>query len=110
MEFGLPVTDIPDYVPSKFEINIFKAALVISENVRIAFLYVLSLDDGLESPIQHTKLRGNRSTGTRGEDFLNVFSLHVYGCCGHLGHVTWTIYTNLGSPFPRRLHIKFGFG
>ena len=28
---------------------------------------------------------------------------------GHLGHVTWTIYINLRSPFPRRLHIKFGF-
>ena len=28
---------------------------------------------------------------------------------GHLGHVTWTIYINFRSPFPRRLHIKFGF-
>ena len=25
-----------------------------------------------------------------------------------LGHVTWTIYINFHSPFPRRLHIKFG--
>ena len=33
----------------------------------------------------------------------------VYGHGGHLGHVTWTIYTNFRSPFPRRLHIKFGF-
>ena len=23
--------------------------------------------------------------------------------------MTWTIYTNFRSPFPRRLHIKFGF-
>ena len=23
--------------------------------------------------------------------------------------MTWTIYTNLSSRFPRRLHIKFGF-
>ena len=32
-----------------------------------------------------------------------------YGCGGHLGHVTWTIYINFGSPFPKMLHIKFGF-
>ena len=28
--------------------------------------------------------------------------------CRHLGHVTWTIYTNFESPFPRKPHIKFG--
>ena len=28
---------------------------------------------------------------------------------GHLGHVTWIIYINFRSPFPRRLHMKFGF-
>ena len=33
----------------------------------------------------------------------------IYGHGGHLGHVTWTIYINFRSPFPRRLHIKFGF-
>ena len=54
----------------------------------------------------HTKFRGNRPTGS-GEDFLRVFT--IYGCGGHLGQVTWTIYTNFGSPFPRRPHIKFGF-
>ena len=43
MEFGLLVTDIPVYVPCKFEMYIFKVALVINENVRIAFLYVLSI-------------------------------------------------------------------
>ena len=42
MEFGLLVTDIPVYVPCKFEMYI-KVALVNSENVRIAFLYVLSI-------------------------------------------------------------------
>ena len=47
----------------------------------------------------HTKVRGNRPTGSGGED----------GRGGHLGHVTWTIYTNFGSPFPRKPHIKFGF-
>ena len=39
--------------------------------------------------------------------FLKVFT--IYGHGGHLGQVTWTIYTNFRSPFPRRLHIKFGF-
>ena len=43
MKFGVLVTDIPVYVPCKFEMYIFKVALVISENVRIAFLYVLSM-------------------------------------------------------------------
>ena len=33
----------------------------------------------------------------------------IYGHGGHLGHVTWTIDINFCSPFPRRLHIKFGF-
>ena len=55
----------------------------------------------------HTKFRGNRPAGSGEEDFLRVFT--IYGHGGHLGHVTRTIYTNFGSPFPRRLHIKFGF-
>ena len=54
----------------------------------------------------HTKFRENRPAGS-GEDFLRVFT--IYGRCGHLGHVTWTIYINFCSHFPRRLHIKFGF-
>ena len=45
--------------------------------------------------------------GSGEEDFLRVFT--IYGRGGHLGHVTWTIYINFRSPFPRRLHIKFGF-
>ena len=28
---------------------------------------------------------------------------------GHLGNVTYTIYTNFIFPFPRMLHVKFGF-
>ena len=48
----------------------------------------------------HTKFHGNRPAGSGEEDF--------YGHGGHLGHVTWTIYINFRSPFPRRLHIKFG--
>ena len=55
----------------------------------------------------HAKFQDHRTSGSREEDFLKVFT--IYGRGGHLGHVTWTIYTNLGFPFPRRLHIKFGF-
>ena len=43
MEFGLLMTDRAVYVSCKFEMYIFKIALVISENVCIAFLYVLSI-------------------------------------------------------------------
>ena len=59
--------------------------------------------------MRHTNFRGNQPTGSR-EDFLGDFILYWRGgYLGHLGHVTWTIYTNFGSPFPRRLHMKFGF-
>ena len=50
----------------------------------------------------HAKFQGNPSTGF-GEAFYQI-----YGRGGHLGQVTWTIYINLGSPIPSRLHIKFG--
>ena len=43
LKFGLLKRDIPVYVSCKFEMYIFKIALVISEDVRIAFLYVLSI-------------------------------------------------------------------
>ena len=43
MEFGRLMTVILVYVSCKFEMYIFKIAQVISENVRIAFLYVLSI-------------------------------------------------------------------
>ena len=42
----------------------------------------------------HTKFRGNRSTGSREEDFSMVFTIY--------GH-------KLRSSYPRRRHIKFGF-
>ena len=54
----------------------------------------------------HTKFLGNRPAGSGGK-YFKVFT--IYGRGDHLGHVTWTIYTNFCSPFPRRLHIKFGF-
>ena len=43
MEFGQLMIDILVEVSCKFEMYIFKIAQVISENVRIAFLYVLSI-------------------------------------------------------------------
>ena len=43
MEFGKLMIDILVNVSCKFEMYIFKIAQVISENVRIAFLYVLSI-------------------------------------------------------------------
>ena len=55
----------------------------------------------------HTKFRRNRPAGSGEEDFFKVFTISGHG--GHLGHVTWIIYTNFRSLFPRRLHIKFGF-
>ena len=43
MEFVLLMVDIPVYVSFEFKMYIFKVALVISENVCIPFLYVLSI-------------------------------------------------------------------
>ena len=47
MEFSLQMTDIVVYVYCKFEMYKFKIALVISEDVCIAFLYVLSTSGSL---------------------------------------------------------------
>ena len=55
----------------------------------------------------HTKFRGYRSTGSGDEVFLRVFT--IYGCGGHLGHVTQMLRTKFRSSNLRRLHIKFGF-
>ena len=33
----------------------------------------------------------------------------IYGNDGHLGHMIRTIYTKVHSPFPKRIHVKFGF-
>ena len=43
LEFGQLMTDILGNVSCMFEMYIFKIAQVINENVRIAFLYVLSI-------------------------------------------------------------------
>ena len=47
---------------------------------------ILAYYDGLESPMLHTKFRGNRLIGSGDEDFLMAFT--IYGRGGHLGHVT----------------------
>ena len=57
----------------------------------------------LESLMLHAKFQDRRTSGSGGEDFHNERG-------GHLGHVTFTIYINFCSPFPRRIHVKFGFG
>ena len=41
------------------------------------------------------------------EKILKVFAVYSHG--GHLGHVTWAIYTNFRSHFLTMLHMKFGF-
>ena len=41
------------------------------------------------------------------ENFFNVFA--IYSHSGNLGHVNFTIYINVRSPFLRMLHMKFGF-
>ena len=61
----------------------------------------------LHSQMLHAKFQNHRSSGSEEEDFLNVFA--IYSHSGHLGHVTWTIYTKFHSPFLRMLHMKFGF-
>ena len=55
----------------------------------------------------HTKFRGNRPASSGEEVFLKVFT--IYGRGGHLGHVTQMSQTKFPSPYPRRLHMKFGF-
>ena len=55
----------------------------------------------------HAKFQNHRPSGSGEEDFLKVFAIYSHG--SHLGQVTWTIYTNFLSPFPRMLLMKFGF-
>ena len=46
---------------------------------------ILTKYDGLESPMLHTKSRGNRLTGSGAEEFGRLFYHKCPG--GHLGHV-----------------------
>ena len=52
MEFDQLMLDILVYVSCKFEMYIFKIAQVISENIRIAFLYVLSINAYCSQTVQ----------------------------------------------------------
>ena len=57
----------------------------------------------------YAKFQDHRTISSVVEDFKSFFT--IYGLGGRLGHVTWTIFIFmfLLSPFPRRVHIKFGF-
>ena len=55
----------------------------------------------------HIELCENRPSGSAEENFSRVFT--IYGHGGHLGHVTQMPRTNFRFPYPKRLHIKFGF-
>ena len=53
----------------------------------------------------HAKFQDHRTFGSGEKDYEGFT---IYGHGSHLGHVTYTIYINFLSPFPRRLHMKFG--
>ena len=52
----------------------------------------------------HTKFRGNRLAGSRGEDFEGFLQ---YGHGGLLGHVT-SIMSDFHFLVPESFHTKFG--
>ena len=54
----------------------------------------------------HTKFRGNRPSVSGEEDFLRVFT--IYGCGGHLGHVTSIMSSDFHFLVPESFQTKFG--
>ena len=55
----------------------------------------------------HTKFCGNRPAGSgEEEDFLRVFT--IYGCGGHLGHVTSIMSSDFHFLVTESFHTKFG--
>ena len=68
-------------------------------------IYIMFVE--LEYIMSHAKFHDHRTISSVGEDYIKVFT--IYGHSGHLSNVTWTIYINFLFPFPRRLHMKFGF-
>ena len=54
----------------------------------------------------HTEFHGNRSIGSREEDFRSVFS--IYGHGGHLGNVTSIMLINFYLYVPKSFHVKYG--
>ena len=53
-----------------------------------------------------TQFHGNRPAGSGEEDFRRVFT--IYGCGGHLGHVTSIMSSNFHFLVPESFHTKFG--
>ena len=54
----------------------------------------------------HTKFRGNWPSCPGEEDFLRVFT--IYGCGGHLDHVTSIMSSDFHFLVPESFHTKFG--
>ena len=54
----------------------------------------------------HTKFHENRPAGSTEEDFRRVFT--IYGCGGHLGHVTSIMLINFQFLVPESFHTQFG--
>ena len=54
----------------------------------------------------HTKFRGNRPAGSRGEDFLGAFT--IYGHGGHLDHITSIMSSDFHFLAPESIYKKFG--
>ena len=52
----------------------------------------------------HAKFQDHRTSGSGEEDFVGFFN--IYGPGGQFGHVTWTIYINFRSPFPKEVPHK----
>ena len=55
----------------------------------------------------HAKFQGNWPSGSGEEDFLGFWAFLSMAAILVMWH--WIIYINFRSPFPRRIHIKFGF-
>ena len=53
----------------------------------------------------HAKFQDHRTSGSRKKIFFEGFYHNGHGDHLQVGHVTWTIYINFLSLFPRRLHI-----
>ena len=54
----------------------------------------------------HAKFNGHWSTGSREEDFFNVFT--IYGRGDHIDHVTQLICKNFHSNSHLGFHMSFG--
>ena len=55
----------------------------------------------------HTKFRGNLPAGFGEDNFLRVFT--IYGCGGHLGHVTSIMSSDFHFLVPESFHKRIWF-